>query len=63
MYYIKKFGLENHMNRLKIKKHNYVKHLLGQVNFIVYINPSDNEFVEYKQYLQTLINPLKGDLS
>jgi RNA-directed DNA polymerase len=58
IYYIKKFGLENHMDRLNIKKQNYVDHLLGQVNFIIYINPTDNEFIEYKKYLQTLKNPL-----
>ena len=56
IYYIKKFGLENHMDRLKIRKQNYVEHLLGQVNYIIYINPKDNEFIEYKKYLETLKN-------
>jgi len=55
IYYIKKFGLENHMDRIKIKKQNYLKHLLGQVNFVLFINPSDKEFIEYKNYLRTLI--------
>jgi len=58
IYYIKKFGLENHMARLNIRKQNYLEHLLGQVNFIIYINPADNEFLEYKKYLQTLKTPL-----
>ena len=58
IYYIKKFGLENHMGRLNIKKQNYVDHLLGQINFIIYINPTDNEFIEYKKYLQALKTPL-----
>jgi len=33
-----------------------VEHLLGQVNFIIYINPSDTEFIEYKKYLQNIAN-------
>lgn len=57
IYYIKKFGLENHMNRLNIKKKNYLEHLLGQVNFVLFINPSDNEFIEYKEYLEALRSP------
>lgn len=54
LYYIKKFGLENHMNKLKIKKANYVSHLLGQITFILEINPKDKEFIEYKEYLLSL---------
>ncbi|MBE0393033.1 reverse transcriptase domain-containing protein [Flavobacterium sp. PL002] len=54
MYYIIKFGLENHMNRKNIKKANYVPHLLGKINFILQINPLDNEFIEYKKHLKAL---------
>lgn len=62
IYYIKKFGLENHMAKLNIKKKNYLEHLLGQVNFVLYINPSDNEFIEYKKYLQSLRSPSISNL-
>jgi len=51
LYYIKKFGLDSHMEREKIKKQNYIEHLLGKVNFILQINPSDNEFKKYKEEL------------
>jgi len=54
VYYINKFGLDNHMLKVKIKKANYLAHLLGQINFILQINPTDQEFVEYKNFLQTL---------
>jgi len=50
MYYIKLFGFENHKKHSKIKKANYLEHLLGKINFIVQINPLDNEFIEYKNY-------------
>lgn len=62
IYYIKKFGLENHMAKLQIKKNNYLEHLLGQVNFVLYINPSDNEFIEYKKYLKTLKSPAANNV-
>ncbi len=51
VYYIKKFGLEDHMDRLGIKKANYLAHLLGQVNYIIHINPMDQEFIAYRDYL------------
>lgn len=54
VYYIKKFGLENHMSRVKIKKANYLPHLIGQINFILHINPTDTEFIEYRNYLEKL---------
>jgi len=54
MYYIMKFGLENHMAKVNIKKANYVPHLLGKINFILQINPIDKEFIEYKAYLNKI---------
>ncbi len=54
LYYIKKYGLDSHMDRLKIKKANYLSHLLGQITFILEINPTDKEYIEYKEFLQTL---------
>jgi RNA-directed DNA polymerase len=56
LFYIKKFGLINHMERKGIKKRSYLEHLLGKVNFIIQINPSDTEFKEYKEYLIKLKN-------
>lgn len=54
LYYIKKFGLENHIENQKIKTKNYLEHLLGKINFVLFINPSDPEFIAYKDYLVTL---------
>ncbi|MBK6482333.1 MAG: RNA-directed DNA polymerase [Chitinophagaceae bacterium] len=51
LYYIKKFGLENHMQRRKITKSSYIEHLLGKINFILSINQEDQEFLSYKNYL------------
>lgn len=54
LYYIKKFGLANHMKYKGIKKRNYLEHLLGKINFVIQINPNDTEFKEYKEYLVKL---------
>lgn len=51
IYYIKKFGLKEHMKYRKIERNNYLNHLIGQVNFVLQLNPSDKEFQEYKAFL------------
>lgn len=51
IFYIKKFGLADHMKHRKIKQSNYLEHLLGKVNFILQVNPTDKEFQDYKAYL------------
>lgn len=54
MFYIKKFGLENHMERTNQKKPNYLKHMLGRINYVLQINSRDKEFIEYKKHLHEL---------
>lgn len=51
LHYIKKFGLENHMKHTNNLKSNYLEHILGQVNFVLHINPKDEEFKKYKDFL------------
>ena len=51
MYYIKKHGLENHIQHVKIKQKNYLDHIFGKINFILKINPVDTEFLEYKNFI------------
>ncbi|WP_010522856.1 reverse transcriptase domain-containing protein [Aquimarina agarivorans] len=52
MYYIKNYGLASHIERTNQKKSNYLKHLMGKVNYVLQINPRDVEFKKYKEYLQ-----------
>lgn len=56
MYYIKKFGIENHIEKIYLTKQNYLIHLIGKINYILTMNPADNEFIEYKKYLYELKN-------
>lgn len=58
MYYIKKYGFNDHIRNQKIKQKNYLEHLLGKISFVVQINPLDQEFLEYKEYLINLKNGL-----
>ncbi len=54
MYYIKKFGLESHMQYCKIDKMNYVLHLKGRIEYGLFINPYDKELQEYLDFLQNI---------
>lgn len=55
LYYIEKYGFEEHCMFKDIHKKNYLEHLLGRVNFVLQINPKDAEFIKYK----TLLNAIK----
>lgn len=43
VHYIERFGIEAHLARLNETRSNYINHLRGIANFILYINPSDKE--------------------
>ena len=57
IYYIKKWGLGEHIRSLNtsIKPESYIRHLLGQVLFILFVNPEDIMAYEYKNYLNYLL--------
>lgn len=56
MFYIKKFGIESHMEKTGQTRQNYVKHLIGKMNYILSMNPEDKEFQDYKKYLYEIQN-------
>jgi RNA-directed DNA polymerase len=51
MYYIKKFGFDEHRVYKEINQANYLEHLLGKINFVLQINQKDTEFIDYKAFL------------
>jgi len=51
MYYIEKYGLENHLAKIECTKSNYISHLLGIANYIVFINPNDKKTLEIRAKL------------
>jgi len=61
LYYIRKHGLEDHLERINCTKANYVRHLLGIANYILFINPKDIKTLAIKEELKKYLNePLLG---
>lgn len=52
IYYIKKYGLDSHLDHLEIKKNHYLEHLIGKINYVLFINPKDEEFKEYMRFIK-----------
>ncbi|EIA07804.1 reverse transcriptase family protein [Flavobacterium frigoris] len=54
MYYIQKFGIDEHREYKEINQANFLEHMIGKINFVLQINPKDTEFIGYKSYLKEL---------
>jgi len=55
VYYINKYGLESHLNVTENKRANHVYYLLGIANFILFLNPNDQEVRNYVEILRKFI--------
>lgn len=40
LYFIEKYGLKSHLEKIKNVKDNYLNHLLGLISFVYMINPN-----------------------
>lgn len=56
IYYIQKFGLDSHIEKLGNNKNNYLYHLMGQVSYAAFINPYDEKLIEYIAILKKELN-------
>jgi RNA-directed DNA polymerase len=54
IYYIKKFGIDSHINHENIKRDNYLSHLIGIGNHIYFVNPKDIEIKKGVIFLSEL---------
>lgn len=52
VYYINKYGLDSHLNAIGSTRANYIEHLKGLVQFVIFVNEKDTEFCEYLKYLK-----------
>lgn len=52
IYFIRTRGLKSHLDWIKNSKSNYLGHLLGKINFVLFINSEDKEFQEYKKFVE-----------
>lgn len=59
VYYIKKYGLESHLSHIGESRQNYLNHLLGKINYACYINPKDQELMQYYYFIHGLLMQYK----
>jgi len=52
VFYIEKYGLESHLEKIEWNRGNYIKHLIGVANYILFINPKDKNVREYRKKLE-----------
>ena len=53
MYYIRKFGLDGHLNRLGVSDSGkYLNSLLGRILFVLQVDSSNKEFKNYKDFVK-----------
>lgn len=57
-YYIKKYGLEDHLQHINETKSNYLYHMIGLTSYALFINPNDEHL---KEYLSVFKSQLKKD--
>ena len=55
VYYINKYGLDDHMAHIHLEKQNYLSHLLGKINWVLYLEKNNKEFLKYKHDIIELI--------
>lgn len=56
IHYIKKYGVESHLEHIGENRQNYLQHLQGVIGYALFINPKDKELREYRDYLRELLN-------
>lgn len=54
VYYIKKFGINNHLSMINSHDLNYIKKLAGRAGFMAFVNRNDKDLEEYVLYLKQL---------
>lgn len=56
-YYIRKFGLKDHLTHIGYKKGetHYLQSLNSKINYVLYVNPSDSEFLLLKEDLSSFL--------
>lgn len=55
MYYIDKYGIESHLQWIKESRSHYINHLIGLVNFALFVNPRDQEMQKYYKRLVDML--------
>ncbi|MBQ9318121.1 MAG: RNA-directed DNA polymerase [Bacilli bacterium] len=57
LYYINKYGLDEHLERNKTKdKKKYLKILYGKILFVLSVDKNNKEFIKYKMIVRKILN-------
>lgn len=59
-FYIRKYGLEGHIQRSSITEKNYLYHLIGKINFCLSID-NDDEMKDNLRYMTSLLRLAKSE--
>ena len=54
VFYIKKWGLESHLQKIGCSKKNYLKHLLGEMTFMQSLTPQNEKLKKDIEYIRKL---------
>ncbi len=60
LYYIGKFGVQEHIKKanIEISPNEYIQHLLGQINYVLGINPKDEYFLRRQDSLKSTLTKM-----
>lgn len=59
-YFIEKFGLESHLRRTGNTRANYIRHVLGVVAFVIFVNPEDRDAKRALKVLVPFLTPARS---
>jgi RNA-directed DNA polymerase len=59
MFFIEKYGLESHVEKIQLSKARYVEHLLGKINFYLFVKKGNADLIRYRNILIDLIKSEK----
>jgi RNA-directed DNA polymerase len=62
-YFINKYGIDSHIERIGESRKRYIYHIIGMCNFVLFINPHDEEIKGYYNIARSYINELGSSSS
>ncbi|WP_181703270.1 retron St85 family RNA-directed DNA polymerase [Chthonobacter albigriseus] len=61
LYYIEKYGIEDHIRYINETRKNTIAHLAGSLSYAIWIQPRSAELKKYSKMLATLHKDLEGE--
>lgn len=59
VYYIRKYGLESHIKHINDTHRNYLLHIIGQLQFALFVNPKDSKIKSDLLFLKNIYKNLQ----